>query len=135
MLKINNTVFCSPYLGANAPKVLFQRIEECAETALLGKNTYTDCQLITNAIHLLLANGLYTKLFEQWDRLMPIDQTWIALRIMIQEAFQRHLNTTVPTARHHSYASALPYQNIFGALKDNDFNKDFAATVATQVAA
>ncbi len=39
---------------------------------------------------------------------------------MIQEAFQRRLNATAPTAGHHGYAPALPYQNAFGALTGDD---------------
>jgi hypothetical protein len=36
-LESNNYIFRSPYLAANAPKVLFGRIEDCAKVALLGK--------------------------------------------------------------------------------------------------
>jgi hypothetical protein len=45
VLEMNNTVFRSLYLVANAPEVLFCRIEECAEMALLGRNPDMDCQL------------------------------------------------------------------------------------------
>ncbi len=63
-LKANNHIFRSPTSAANAPKVLFRRIEECTETALLGQNPYTDKQLITNTIRLLLTMGLYFPAFE-----------------------------------------------------------------------
>jgi len=42
---------------------------------------------------------------------------------MIQEAFQRRLNATAPTAGHHGYAPVLPYQNAFGALAEDDDNE------------
>jgi hypothetical protein len=42
VLEMNYTVFQSPYSAADAPEVLFRRIEECAETALLGNNPCTD---------------------------------------------------------------------------------------------
>ena len=51
-------------------------------------------------------------------------QTWVALRTIIQEAFQRRLNATAPTAGHHGYAPALPYQNAFGALVTEDDDDD-----------
>jgi len=51
-------------------------------------------------------------------------QTWVALCTMIQEAFQRRLNATAPTAGHHGYAPALPYQNSFGALATEDDDDD-----------
>jgi hypothetical protein len=139
VLKTNDAVFRSPYLAAGAPEVLFCRIEECAETALLGRNPYTDRQLITNAIHLLLTTGLYIRRFEEWDHLTVPNQTWIALRTMIQEeAFHWRLNATAPTAGHHGYAPAMPYQqNAFGILGETTADSDdkSADTVATQVAA
>jgi hypothetical protein len=75
VLENNNTGFHSPYLAADAPEVLFQRIEDCTKIALLGPNLYTDKQLITNAIHLLLTMGLYICLYEEWDHMAPADQT------------------------------------------------------------
>ena len=48
--------------------------------ALLGKNPYTDKQLIMNAIRLLLSTGLYTRAFEDWDQLNEATKTWIELR-------------------------------------------------------
>ncbi len=66
---------------------------------------------------------------------MPIaDQTWIELRRMIQESFQRWLNATAPTVGGQGYAPT--FNNAFGALQEasND-NDSVATTVATQVAA
>jgi hypothetical protein len=134
-MELNDVAFRSQYSAANAPKVLFHCIENCAKIAILDRNPYMDCQLINNAIRLLLTTGLYQRPFKEWDRLLPVVQTWIALQALIQEAFQRHLNATAPTAGHHIYVPAHPYQqNAFGILgKDNDDDKDNA--VATQVAA
>jgi hypothetical protein len=46
VLEVNNHIFRSPTSAADAPKVLFCRIKDCAKKALLGKNPYTDKQLI-----------------------------------------------------------------------------------------
>jgi hypothetical protein len=120
ILKTNDTVFHSPHLAANAPEVLFCQIEECAETALLGRNPYMDQQLMTNTIHLLLTTGLYTQPFEDWDCLMLGAQTWIALQTMIQEAFQQTLNAIAPAAGHQGYAPTMPHQqNTYGILGQN----------------
>ena len=125
-LEANDHIFWSPTLAADAPEVLFRRIEECAEKALLGQNPYTEKQLITNTIRLLLTTGLYICAFEDWDQLAEI----------IQEAFQCRLNATAPTAGHQGYAPALPFQqNAFGALSANDSDDDSTKTVATQMAA
>jgi hypothetical protein len=67
ILKMKDAVFCSPYLAADPPEVLFRRIEECIETALLSRNPYADWQLITNAIRLLLTTVLYIRPFEKWN--------------------------------------------------------------------
>jgi hypothetical protein len=109
-MKLNDATFCSQYSATNAPKVLFWRIKNCAKIAIMGNNPYTDCQLINNAIRLLLTTGLYQRLFKEWDRLTNVQQTWIALRTLIQEAFQCHLNATAPTAGHDRYAPAQPFQ-------------------------
>jgi hypothetical protein len=136
-LEANDHIFRSPTSAADAPEVLFRRIEECAETALLGQNPYTVKQVITNTIRLLLTTGLYIRAFEDWDQLDETAKTWIELRRVIQEAFQRQLNATAPTAGHQEYAPALPFQhNAFGALAGNDSDDDESAeTVATQMAA
>jgi len=135
-LEANNNIFRSPTSAADAPEVLFRRIEECAEKALLGQNPYTDKQLLTNTIRLLLTMALYIRVFEDWDQLAKPAKMWIELRRMIQEAFQRRLNATAPTAGHQGYAPALPFQqNAFGALAANDLDDDSAETVATQMAA
>jgi hypothetical protein len=121
------------YSAADAPKVLFRRIEDCAEIAILGRNSYTNRQLLQNAICLLLTTGLYVRAFEEWDHLQPAAQTLVALRTMIQEAFQRRLNATAPTAGHHGCAPALPYQNAFGALAEDDDNEDGEESIAESV--
>jgi hypothetical protein len=48
---------------------------------------------------------------------------------LIQEVFQCCLNATAPTAGHHGYAPALPFQqNEFGALTaDDDDDKELIA--------
>jgi hypothetical protein len=134
-MELNDVAFRNQYSSVDAPKVLFRRIENCAEIAILGQNPYTDCQLINNVIRLLLTTGLYQRPFEEWDQLLPAAQPLITLQALIQEAFQHCLNATAPTAGHHGYAPTHPYQqNAFGILgKDNDDDKD--TTVATQMTA
>ncbi len=98
-----------------------------------------DKQLVLTAICLLLRTGLYVRMFKDWDLLAKVNQTWIKLCHIIQEAFQHHLNATAPTSGHHGYAPPLPYMmnNTFGALghtgKDNKDDSS-ADTMATGVA-
>ncbi len=55
---------------------------------IIGKNPYTDKQLIMNTIRLLLSTGLYTRAFEDWDQLNEANKAWIELHRIIQDAFQ-----------------------------------------------
>ncbi len=71
-MELNDITSCSLYLAANAPKVLFCWIEDCAEIAILGCNPTTDRQLINNAICLLLTTCIYLRTFEELDCLQPI---------------------------------------------------------------
>ncbi len=116
-MELNNVALRSQYSAADAPKVLFRSIKNCAKIAILGQNPYTNCKLINNAIRLLLATGFYQRPFKEWDKLLPAAQTWIALQALIQEVFQHCLNAAAPTAGHHGYDPAK------------------ANTVATQVVA
>ncbi len=136
-LEGKDAAFHHPYLAANPPKLLFHQIKECAKIALLGRDPYTNQQLINNAIRLLLTTGLHLWPFEEWDRLQPVAQMWIALQAMIQESFQHRLNATAPTAGHQGYAPALPHQqNAFRALANNaDTNYNSVKTIAAQFAA
>jgi hypothetical protein len=132
-LEGNDHIFQSPTSAADPHEVLFHRIEECAEMALLGKNPYTNKQLTMNAIRLLLSTGLYTRAFEDWDQLTDASKTWIKLRRIIQDAYQRRLNASAPTSGHQGYAPALPFQqNAFNALAADDSDKDTADTVPIQ---
>ena len=65
-LEANVHIFQSSMLAANAPEVLFRCIEECDKKVLLGQNPYTNKQLTTNTIRLLLTTttGLYICAFE-----------------------------------------------------------------------
>ena len=132
-LEINDNEFRRPYSAADAPEVLFRRIENCAEIAIIGGNPYTDRQIVMNTIRLLLTTGLYIRMFEEWDRMALTSQTWIELRRMIQESFQRRLNATAPTAGGHGYAPA--FNNAFGALEEASDGDSVATAVASQVAA
>jgi hypothetical protein len=64
VLKQNDKIFRSPYSAANPLEVLFRQIQDCTKIALLGRNPYTDRQLINNTIRLLLTMGLYLRPFE-----------------------------------------------------------------------
>ena len=124
-LEASNHIFRSLTSAVDAPEVLLTK------KALIGQNPYTDKQLITNTIRLLLTMSLYI------DQLTEPAKTSIELRRMIQKACQRRLNVAAPTTGHQGYAPALPFQqNALGALATSDSDEeDSTETVATQMAA
>ncbi len=66
-------------------------------------------------------------MFKELDCLTHAQQTWITLRtlVQVQEAFQHCLNVTAPTAGHHGYALAQPFQhNVFRVLVEEDDNNN-----------
>ncbi len=128
----NDMLFCSAYLPADAPETLFNRIEDCQEVQLLGKDEYTPKQLLNNAIRLLLQCGLYTCNFEDWGRKPKADQVWMGLKTFIQEAYMRHLNATNITAGQQGYV-----QNAYAVLAKESTNDEDnnVQTVITQMAA
>jgi hypothetical protein len=96
VMERNNATFHGQCSTANAPEVLFRCIENCAEIAIMGNNPYTDCQLIDNAVHLLLMTGLYQREFEEWDHLTHAQQMWIALCTLVQEGFNVTSTRLIP---------------------------------------
>ena len=128
----NDTMFRSPYSPADAPEVLFKRIENCQEVQVLGEDPYTATQLLNNAVRLLLGCGMYMRDFEEWDRRATATKTYLELKPFIQAAFQRRLNATANTTGQHGYV-----QNAFNALakKTDDKIDDDVATIVTQLAA
>ncbi len=135
-LEGNDKTLRHPYSAADPPEFLFRLIKECAEIALFGRDPYTDCQLINNAICLLLTTGLYLRPFKEWNRMLPNTKTWITLRTLIQELFQHCLNATAPTTGHQGYAPALPFQqHAFRVLEESEDDNDNTKAMATQVAA
>ena len=117
--------------------MLFCRIKNCAEIAILGNNPYTNRQLINNAFCLLLITGLNIRAFDECDHLDPAtEQTWIKLCSLIQEAFQRHLNAMVPMLGSQGYAPVF-HQDAFGILGTTDRvdKESLANMVAPQVVA
>ncbi len=71
----NNKLFKTPFLPTNAPELLFHCIQQCQEIALIVQNSFTQEQLIANAIHHLLQSGIFPmKEFKDWESSMV--KTW-----------------------------------------------------------
>jgi hypothetical protein len=55
----NDLLFRSPFLPSKAPEMLFYHIEQCQEIQTIAEDPYTPKQIISNAIRLLMASGIF----------------------------------------------------------------------------
>jgi hypothetical protein len=86
----NNTLFKLASAATNVPKRLFHHINQCQEIAIIGQTPYTQVQPIANAVHLLLALGMFlVKEFEDWEAIVV--KTWLALKTFVHGAYGQHL--------------------------------------------
>jgi hypothetical protein len=92
MIHQNDLLFRSPFLPSKAPEMLFYRIEQCQEIQTIAEDPYTPKQIISNAVRLLMASGIFLlKEFDTWEAL-PI-KTDPILKTFVHEAYTRHLTS------------------------------------------
>jgi hypothetical protein len=117
-----------------APEMLFYRIEQCQEIQMIAKDPYTPKQIISNAVRLLMALGIFPlKDFNMWEAL-PI-KTYPILKTFVHEAYTRRLTSIQlrNTAGQQGYVqnpNNIMY-NVFGEGDDKVTDND---TTITQTA-
>jgi hypothetical protein len=112
----NNLVFYSAYNPKDPPEVLFKRLADCQEVAIVAKVPFTVEQLLVNAVDLFTRTGLYARDMDDWERKPLTDQTYFNLRPFIQAAYQRRLTSGTVTASAGGYGSG----NRFAGLSTED---------------
>jgi hypothetical protein len=134
----NDLLFRSPLLPCEAPKMLFYCIEQCQEIQTIAEDSYTPKQIISNAVRLLMASGIFPlKEFDTWEAL-PI-KTYPILKTFLHEAYTRRLTSIQlrNTARQKGYVQNPNNNmyNMFGEggnkVTDNDTTITQTATAAT----
>ena len=116
----NNVMFFSAYNPQDPPELLFKRIADCQEVAIVAKVPYTTEQLLMNVVDLFTRAGIYARDMDDWERKPPNEQTYYNLRPFIQAAYQRRLASGVITATASGYAS----NNQFAGLTADDKASD-----------
>jgi hypothetical protein len=67
IIQNSNVLFTSDFNPWDAPDMLFHRVEQCQEVAILGAMPYMAAQLVNNMMHLLLKSGIFPmREFKQW---------------------------------------------------------------------
>ena len=125
----NNLVFYSAYNPKDPPKVLFKRLSECQEVAIVAKVPFTVEQLLVNAVDLFTRTGLYARDMDNWERKPLADQTYFNLRPFIQAAYQRLLTSGTVIASAGGYG----LNNCFAGLStEDDVSDDGTAETVIQ---
>ncbi len=55
----NDALFCLPFCATDAPKCLFWCIKQCQEIQVIAGNPYSNMQLMTNAVQVLMASCIF----------------------------------------------------------------------------
>jgi hypothetical protein len=118
----NDLLFQSPFpfLPSKASEMLFCRIEQCQEIQTIAEDPYTPKQIISNAVRLLMASGIFPlKEFDTWKAL-PI-KTYLILKTFVHEAYTRHLTSIQlhNTAGQQGYVQN-PNNNIYNVFGEGD---------------
>ena len=115
----NDTLFRSVFSPNDAPKALFQCIEQCQEIAVLACKPYSNVQVINNAVRLLMQVSIFPmKEFDDWEAVTP--KTYPALKIFIAAA----CTCGILSQQLQNMAGQMGYapqtRNMYAALDDDD---------------
>jgi hypothetical protein len=120
-----DVLFRSPFLGPEAPEMLFYRIKWCQEIQTIAQDSCTPKQIIGNAVHLLIQSGIFP--LKEIDALeaTPI-KSYPILKTFIHEAYSRRLMAMQP----RNMAGQQGYVNIILDVDgDEDINDNTTVTL------
>jgi hypothetical protein len=122
----NNVLFTSDFNPLDASEMLFHRIEQCQEVAIIGATPYTAAQLVNNTMHLLLKSGIFpTREFKQWDAIQ--NKTWPVLKTFVDGAYARKF--VAANIRTMTGQQGYVPQNMYHVLDEcNDSSADTTVT-------
>jgi hypothetical protein len=89
-----------------------------------------DFASLLDTITIYVSCSLYQRDLKDWEYTLIMDQTWINLRPLIQEAYQRRLTTDTIMAAQGGYTQ----NNQFSGLTTNEeFGNDITNTIASTI--
>jgi hypothetical protein len=109
---------------------MFCHIEQCQEIQVIAKNPYTPMQLMTNAVQLLMALGIFLpREFEDWEA--TANKMYASLKVFVHGSYARRLVAIqLRTTGQQGYA-ANHNNNMFCVLEDGGSVTEYNASVAT----
>jgi hypothetical protein len=130
----NMMTFLAPYNPQDLPEILFKHCADCQEVAIIANVKYTNKQLLMNIINLLIQCDLYQHNLNDWDCKPNAEKTWLNLRPLIQEAYQRCLASGNMTTGQGGYASCNRFAGFANnAGEDDVLDDDTTETIATTI--
>jgi hypothetical protein len=130
----NNTLFKSAFAATNAHNS-FLLHQAVPRNCHIWQMPYTQAQLIANAVHLLLASGMFPKKgFKDWEAVAV--KTWPALNTFVHGSYGRCL-ISVQLRDTSGLRGYVPTQNMYATLANGFEDADNNATTmrVTQTAA
>ncbi len=130
----NNLLFRSSFLPRKAPEMLFYCIEQCQEIQTIAEDPYTPKQIISNAVRLLMALGIFPlKEFDTWEAL-PI-KLYPILKTFVHKAYTRCLMSIQlrNTAGQQGYVQN-PNNNMYNVFGEGDNEVTDGNTTISQTA-
>jgi hypothetical protein len=119
----NNVMFRNPMAPTDSPKMLFYRIEQCQEIQCIGKLSYSDEQIIANAVRILIQINIFPlKEFNTWEAMTP--KTYPALKRITLEAYSRRLMAMAlrSMSGQNGYAHQMIYNVMEAGISDDTDN-------------
>ena len=116
----NDTLFRSAFRPTDAPERLFWRIEQCQEIQVIAGNPYSDMQLMTNAVQILMASCIFSsREFEDWETTAV--KTYVIFKAFVHAAYARRLTALqMRTSGQQGYAQAHNMYNVFETSDTDD---------------
>ncbi len=84
----NNKLFMMDFLPNEAPKILFRQMEQCQEVAIIAEIPYTQAQLFSDTMHLLLKSRIF-RVYEFKDLEAVPNKTWPIMKAFVHGAYAR----------------------------------------------
>jgi hypothetical protein len=127
----NDILFRLTFCATEAPKRLFWRIKQCQEIQVIADNPYTWMHLMTNAVQLLLASGIFP-MREFENREATPNKTYNSLKLFVHGAYvPQLLDIQLGTTRQQVYVANQHNHNMYNVLEDSASVTDDNGSVAT----
>jgi hypothetical protein len=105
---------------ADAPEMLFYRIEQCQEIVTLGGDPYTQMQIMNMVVCILMQVQVFpSKEFDTWEQ--TAERTYPGLKTFIHEAYTRRLQSLALRATTGQQGYTQGSNNMFNMLADKEW--------------